>query len=320
MFKKIYRKFRENPAIRLLVDKLQHISLPGFKGRSIYDVLKFFVKSLFDEDLTLRASSIAFNFFLALFPLVIFLFTLIPYIPVANLQDYLLDQVQRLIPEIAFTSMITTIEEIVRNQNSGLLSFGFIAAIYFSSNGFASMMAAFNKYIDRPMKRSWISERIRAIWMVFLISVILIVTISLATYLNLSLHWMSSKDWFTQQLFNYLLSFIQFISLFLLIYFVFSALYFFGSSRVSKWRFFSPGSTLAAILSLMATVAFSYYVNNFNSYNKLYGSIGTILVVMLLIYFNCIILLVGFELNSSIDLVENKKKTKKKTLPEDLTL
>lgn len=307
MLKKIYRKFRANRFVTIVIKKLQEISLPGFRGRSIYDVGKFFFRSLFDEDLTLRASSIAFNFFIAIFPLIIFLFTLIPYIPVTDLQDYLLDQIQQLMPEIAYTSMITTIEEIVRKQNSGLLSFGFIAAIYFSSNGFASMMTAFNKYTEAPLKRSWISERIRAIGIVFLISMLLLVTISIIAYLNLSLHWLSSKDWFTQRLYDHLLTFIQYFSLFALIYFIFSSLYYYGSSRVYKWKFFSPGSTLATILSVIATAGFSYYVNNFNSYNKLYGSIGTILVLMLLIYFNCIILLVGFELNSSIDLVEEKR-------------
>lgn len=301
MLEKFAKWFSERRLVIIIVDWLKSTSLPGFQKRSLYDVGKFFFQALFDEDLTLRASSISFSFFLALFPAIIFLFTLIPYIPIEHLQDYLMNQIQQLIPASVFDSLVNTIEEIVRKQNGGLLSFGFIAAIYFISNGFATMMTAFNKYVNAPEKRSWISERIVAIGIVFLIASILILTLAALAYFNLSLTWLSSKDWFTQRLYDFLLTFIQYGSLFFLIYFVFSSLYFFGSSRVSKWRFFSPGSTLATILSVIATAGFSSYVNHFNSYNKLYGSIGTILVLMLLIYFNCIVLLVGFELNSSID-------------------
>jgi membrane protein len=267
----------------------------------VYHVGKFFFNSLFDEDLMLRASSLAFNFFLALFPSIIFLFTLIAYIPIKDFHDQILLNIESLLPDNAFQVLLTTIDDILNHQNLSLLSFGFVFALYFSSNAFNSLMVAFNKYIPVKEKRSWYAARWRSIWLTVLVVMIFLTIITVITYVNLSIGWMSDKDWVSVRLNYWMLQIFQYLSLFILIYIVFSTLYYYGSAKLAEWKFFSPGSTLATILSLITTVGFSFYVNNFNSYNKLYGSIGTILVLMLVIYFNCIVLLVGFELNSSID-------------------
>lgn len=249
----------------------------------------------------LRASSLAFNFFLALFPSIIFLFTLIAYIPIKDFHDQILLNIESLLPDNAFQVLLTTIDDILNHQNLSLLSFGFVFALYFSSNAFNSLMVAFNKYIPVKEKRSWYAARWRSIWLTVLVVMIFLTIITVITYVNLSIGWMSDKDWVSVRLNYWMLQIFQYLSLFILIYIVFSTLYYYGSAKLAEWKFFSPGSTLATILSLITTVGFSFYVNNFNSYNKLYGSIGTILVLMLVIYFNCIVLLVGFELNSSID-------------------
>ncbi|MBI1306082.1 MAG: YihY family inner membrane protein [Bacteroidetes bacterium] len=293
---------------------LQSITFPGFRGRSVYHVGRFFIDSLFDEDLMLRASSLAFNFFLALFPAIIFIFTLIAYIPIDNFQDDLLNNIQRLMPKDAYNVLISTIEDIVRNQNLSLLSFGFVFALYFSSNAFSSMLTAFNKYVHNEGKRSWYAARWRSIWLTVLVVLVTLMIVVIVTYVNITISWLTEKDWLTQQLNYWLLQIFQYLSLFVLIYFVFASLYFFGSAKDAEWSFFSPGSTLATILALITTAGFTLYVNQFNSYNKLYGSIGTILVLMLLIYFNCIVLLVGFELNASIDRAEELQDSKAKLI------
>ena len=292
---------------------LKSHSFPGFKGRSLYDVGKFFFDSLFDADLMLRASSLAFNFFLALFPAIIFLFTLIAYIPIDNFQQDLLLNIKRLLPANAYEVLLVTIEDIITKQNLSLLSFGFLFALYFSSNAFNSMMTAFDKYAKDHEKRLWYFARLRSIGLTILVALMVLVSVALITYFTLSLSWLKQNDIVTDQMTYWLLQGLQYLSLLALIYFVYSALYYFGSSRVASWHFFSVGSTLATILSLIASVGFSFYVNNFDSYNKLYGSIGTIIVLMLFIYFNCIMLLVGFELNSSIDRAEMPLKLSSKS-------
>jgi membrane protein len=290
-----------NKLLKSFVGWLKSVSIPGFRGRSLYDVGRFFFDSLFDEDIMLRASSLAFSFFLALFPAIIFTFTLLAYIPIENFQQDLLLYIKQLLPNNAYDVILVTIEDIINNQNLSLLSFGFVFAIYFSSNAFSSLITAFNKYVETAEKRPWYVARWRSIWLTGLITLIILTIVVLVTYVNISIGWLAEKDFLNSKINYWLLLLFQYISLPLLIYFVFASLYYFGSTKQAEWDFFSPGSTLATFLALITTIGFSFYVNNFGSYNKLYGSIGTILALMVLIYFNCIVLLVGFELNCSID-------------------
>ena len=284
-----------------LDEKLANVSFPGFKGKSIYQVGKFFVNGLFQEDLSLVASSLAFNFFLAIFPLIIFLFTLIPYLPIEDLQYKITDFMKIFLPENAFDFLNETITDIVSNQNAGLLSFGFIAALYFASNGFATMMSAFDMGVERKMQRSWINIRIKSTAILFLVVSILLTTIVTSLLFTYSFQYLQDSTNINEQFYSYVVITIEFILRVLLVYLIFSSLYYFGSSKGTKWRFFSIGSTLGTILSLLTTYGFTKYVEGFNSYNKLYGSVGTLMVIMVLIYFNCFVVLIGFKLNKSID-------------------
>lgn len=282
--------------------RLENISLPGFKGKSIYQVSKFFFKGLlFEEDLSLRASSLAFNFFIAIFPLIIFLFTLIPYIPITNFQEQVTDIIEVFLPDNAFAFLNETINDIITIQNPGLLSFGFVAALYFSTNGLATMIAAFDVGVERRFQRNWFDIRLKSIGLLFLVVTILITTILVSLTFRYSFEYLNDSTSINDQFLSFLVNLVENLLIVLLIYFVFSSIYFFGSERTATWKFFSPGSTVATVLSLITTYGFSEYVENFNSYNKLYGSIGTLLVLMILIYFNSFVILIGYELNRSID-------------------
>lgn len=289
---------------RILSFRLRNVSFPGFRKKSIYEVGKFFVKGLFEEDQSLRASALAFNFFLALFPTIIFLFTLIAYIPIADFHGEIIAYISHFLPPNAFDLMQDTINDILKNQNAGLLSFGFIAAMYFASNGFANMISAFDLDVDRKFQRNWFNIRLKSLAITFLVTVILVTVAVLSLTINYSLVYLEKFSWINDDYIAFALRSIEYVSTILLVYLVYSALYYFGSSKVSSWKFFSPGSTLATFLSLVTTYGFTLYVENFNSYNKLYGSIGTILVIMVLIFFNSFVVLIGFELNKSIDKVE----------------
>jgi len=297
--RKIISKLQE--VDHFLDRKLVNVSLPGFKSKSIYQVGKFFTNGLFEEDLNLRASSLAFNFFIAIFPLIIFLFTLIPYIPVDNLDILITEFIQKFLPANTFDFVNETIQDIITNQNAGLLSFGFIAALYFSSNGFASMLAAFDSGLESKMQRNWFDIRAKSVILLFLVILLLITTILLSIMFNYGFRFVDDLISFNDTIIPVFLNIIEFILTVSLVYFIFSSLYFFGSNKGTQWRFFSAGSTVATILSIVSTKGFQMYVENFNSYNKLYGSVGTLLVLMILIYVNCFVVLVGFELNRSID-------------------
>ena len=299
-----------------LMERAKRNSFPGFGGVSIYTVATFFLHSIEDEDINLRASSLAFNFFLALFPAVIFFFTLVAYVPIQNMHSQILEALSTIMPAEAFESVKSTLEDILKNQRGGLLSVGFVAAIYFSSNGYRSMIRSFNKTNRTKATRSfWVSQLI-PIGLTLWVSFLLILSVALLIGGQLFLDYLFAQGILNDLFLRYLVVGFEWIIIIGLFFTSISSLYYFGPIKKNrkKWRFVSTGSSLATFLSIASTVAFSAYINNFNSYNKLYGSIGTLIVLMMIIYFNSIIILIGFEMNSSID-----KALKQRVKPEELT-
>lgn len=301
---------------RWLMERAKRNSFPGFGGVSIYTVSMFFIRSIEDEDINLRASSLAFNFFLALFPAVIFFFTLVAYVPIQNMHSQILEALSTIMPASAFESIESTLEDILKNQRSGLLSIGFLAAIYFSSNGYRSMIRSFNKTNKTRIKRGFWMEQLVPIALTLWVSFLLILSVSLLVGGQVFLDYLSNKGYLSDNFLRYLLVGFEWLIIIGLFFTIISSLYYFGPTKKNrtKWEFVSTGSSLATFLSIVSTVAFSAYVNNFDSYNKLYGSIGTLIVLMMIIYFNSIIILIGFEMNSSID-----KALKQRVKPEELT-
>ena len=299
---KIIRKLIKVKPLYRTVSASKNLILPGFEGMSLYLVSKFFIQGLQQGALVMRAQSLAFSFFLALFPSIIFLFTLIPYIPIANFQDSLFHLLQALLPASAFQATEDTIADILKNGRGGLLSFGFISALYFSTNGFNAMMNAFNETYHDIESRSVFKQQLVALVMVFITTILLSIAITLIIFSEIGLNYLVKRD----MLAYYLILFGKWLVLIALCFFFISFSYFMGPKRKNKFRFLSPGAILATGLTIVTSVIFAYYVNNFSNYNKLYGSIGTLIVIMLWIFLNALILLLGFDLNVSI--ISAKKK------------
>lgn len=285
----------------------QRVSFPGFQGESIYNVMHFFFKQILNEDLNMRSSALAFSFFIALFPAIIFLFTLIPYIPINDTKDEVLKFFEQILDKSTYETIKVTINDILRKKHSGVLSFGFLLALYFASNGFFSLMQLFNKYAHTKETRTVIKQRIVSIFLALFFSVLLITAVVLITAGEWGTNWLLAHHWIKGKTVVNILTVVRWIVSIALFFSTISSLFYFAPSRKHKWKFISTGSTLAVILSLSSTVLFSYYVNNFASYNKLYGSIGTLIVVLLLLQFNCLILQIGFELNVSIENAVRKR-------------
>lgn len=278
------------------------VVLPGFGSLPLYTVASFFFQEIARETLLNKASSLAYNFLLAIFPGIIFLFTLIPYIPVENFQEQLLSFIALVLPINAYEIIQSTLEDIITKQNRGLLSFGFVAALIFSTNGVHSLMQAFNKSSLVIENRGWFKQRVIALFLTMMMLIALsigmiILTISghVFTFIRelLDLERGSGVNIITAT---------RWFILIAVYFFTVSFLYKFGPSASKKWKFFSPGATLATILAILTFWGFAYYINHFNTYNKLYGSIGTLIVIMIWLYLNSLILLIGFELNASIAL------------------
>lgn len=291
----ILHKITNSKLISAILKISRRITIPGFEGIPLYNVLGFFFKGLQQGSLTTRASSLAFNFFLAVFPAIIFLFTLIPYVPIDNFQITLFELLRQVMPKSAFEAAEGTIVDIIKNQHGSLLSIGFISALYFSTNGFNAMIDGFNNTYHQIETRSALRQRLIALILVLITTILIIVAITLIIYSEFILSKIPLGH-----ISYYSIVIGRYIILFTLFFSIISFIYFLGPSKKTKWKFISAGSTFSTILALLTSFGFAYYVNNFGTYNKLYGSIGTLIIVLLWIYFNSIVLLLGFELNASI--------------------
>jgi len=286
-----------------IVERAKKVSLPLFDGVPLYDVALFFWRSIVDGSITTRASAIAFSFFMAFFPFVIFLFTLIPYIPINNFQEELFAMIQQIVPDGTFSAIektMDTIEDILFKKNAGWLSIGFFMALIFSTNGLASMMSAFDATIHSIHRRSWWSQRITAIYLLVILSVLLTVAIGMVTGGQELINYLNHKHIIRDDFMVLLLTISKWIITISLFFFAYSFLYYMAPAKKTKWRFISAGGTLTTVLSVLALFGFTYYIDNFNQYNQLYGSLGTLLIILFLMYLMSLILLIGFELNASI--------------------
>ena len=281
--------------------KAKKVTLPGFDRMALYDVMVFFWRSIVDGALTTRASAIAFSFFVALFPAIIFLFTLIPYIPIENFQTQLFLLIKDMVPAGAFDAIEETVNNILKVKRTGLLSLGFFMALIFSTNGIASMMTAFDASLHSFERRTWASQRLIALLLVGILLVLVTVAIALITSGQHIINYLVESGYLKDHFTFYMLSIGKWFVILFLFFMANSFLYYLAPAKKTKWRFISAGGTLSTILSVFTFLGFSYYINNFGQYNKLYGSIGTLLVILLLMYILSLILLVGFELNASIN-------------------
>lgn len=307
-YQDLKKKFPRRRSVRKVLIWSKRLVLPGFDGVPLFDVAVFFIKGIRQGDITNRAAALSYNFFLAIFPAIIFFFSLIPYIPIHNFQDSLLNLLKDFIPQQSYAAVEGTLFDIVKRPRGSLLSFGFILAMYFATNSVNSLIEAFNHTYHTIETRSYIRQRLTSIALVFVLSVLVVVAIALITFGPIVLNWMQSHNLLTDRLTFIMLSAGKWLITLALLFFAFSFLFYYAPSRKQRFRFISAGSTMTTLLFIAASVGFNFYVNNFSTYNTLYGSIGALIIFMLWIYFNAIIILLGFELNASIS-VARKNNT-----------
>ncbi|MBL4585544.1 MAG: YihY/virulence factor BrkB family protein [Flavobacteriales bacterium] len=301
MLRKLIVRILHLPIVRNLLRLSKEVRFPGFEGLPLYDVMAFFIKGMQKGWLNLRASAVAFNFILAIFPAIIFLFTLIAYIPINGFQEQLLEIMQVLLPESVFASVSETFTDIITRQRGGLLSVTVISALYFSTNGVSTLIDSFNTTYHTIESRPYLIQRVYALLITVILAVFTLIGVGLIIFGQMGMEFISQQGWIEDGLARFSLNVGRWIIIVALIFFAISVLYFFGPAKQTKWRFFSAGSSLATVLVLITSLGFTYFVESFGQYNKLYGSIGTLVIVMLWMLFNSIALLIGFELNASIE-------------------
>ena len=277
-----------------------------------YSVYKTFINKLREDEIFERSLAVAFSFTLASFPLIIFLFTLIPYInawiPEIDSTKILLF-LEGVMPKDMYAIAKNTIFDLVETKRGGLLSLGVISSLFLSTNGFNTLIKTFNSCHKVRENRSFYETRLIALILTLLFFVVAIVAIVLSAVgdftINLMLEYNLFKDveYYTIMLFKLLILFVSF-------YLAISSIFYFAPVIHNKWTFISSGSIISAIGCVAISLAFSYYINNFPTYNKLYGSIGILIAYMGWIYFISTIILIGFEWNTSIDIAIKKLRSK----------
>jgi membrane protein len=301
---KLERKIYDSAPFRFLEAKGKKIILPGFQGVPLSEVVVFFANQVKKVGLNDRARSIAFSFLTAIPAAMIFLCTLIPYLPVSHqIERQLLFLTRDLAPNQNTSNLVSQfIQDFLEKPRVGLLSTGFVLALFYSSNAMLGIMRSFNKSLIYNRRRNTFQARWTAIKLTTLVfcmvlgSVIILVT--QAELLRSLFRWMHLRR--NDQTARFLFRTLRWFVIIPLFYFAIACIYKYGPAVQKRWKLFSPGTFLATFLTILITVAFSYWVNRFGTYNKIYGSIGTVLILMLLVYFNSLVLLIGYELNVSI--------------------
>jgi membrane protein len=299
-----------------LLRKCKKVHLPGFEGVPLYDVIIFFYKQIKTVGLTERASAIAYNFIMAIPPSFLFLFTLIPSLPFISKRSIKL-QLHGLITDIIplkvhNENLIKFVDSFIDSSKIGVISFGFILALYFASNAMMGIMRSFNKNYVGFAKRKGLHNRWMAIKLTALLFLVVLSSLILLITQGAVLKVIGIKSVTILNTIYY----VRWIFIVAMIFYSMAFIYKYAPAVHKRWKLVSPGTILATSLSILLSLGFSYFVNNFGRYNALYGSIGTIIVLMALVYINSLVLLIGFELNVSIktlkSIAEQREITEKK--------
>lgn len=290
--------------IAFAIRKSKGIILPGFRGLALYEVLHFFKQQIKKVGLQERAAAISFNIIMSIPPAVIFLCTLIPYLPISKQFKFALYAlVKDITPNQKISSFIIQfIRDFLETPRTGLLSFGFLLVIFYSSNALMGIMRSFDRSLTQRKRRNFIHYRWHAIRLTFILIALVMVTITILVTQRAIEHWLHIDS----ATGKFIVKMLRWILIIALSFFSIAFIYKYAPSVHKRWTLVSPGSILATVLMVLTTGIFGYWVNHFANYNQLYGSIGTVLILMLLIFINALALLIGFELNASITHLEKR--------------
>ena len=309
MSKSIEQKIEKIPVLRWVLRFLKSIKLPGLEGLSLYDLFEMYVLGIIHGALTIRASAVAFSFFMAIFPFLLFIIILIPYIPFEGFQSDFLNFLEASLPPNTSDFFNQNIfENINKNRGGGLISSVFLISMFLMSNGVNAVFSSFENSYHQQLNRNFINQYLYAFGVSIILVVILIITIIGIGFSEIYLihplyDSLNIEDASTELFWIDNSKFLFFV---LMIYLIVAVLYFFGTKEGKQSRFFSVGALFTTLLVLLNSYVFGFYIENFSNYNQLYGSIGALLILLFYLWLNAIILLLGFELNTSLQRLKQK--------------
>ena len=306
MSKEIEEKLEKIILIRNVVRVFKKIKLPRLQGLTFYDLLELYILGIVEGAFSYHASAVAFSFFMALFPFALFILNLIPYIPIVGFQDDFLQFVREGVPPNTYDAIHKIISDILNNSHSGLLSYGFILSIFLMANGLTGIISGFESSKHVLIKRGFLHQYLVAMGMSLVLSFLLLVTVATIVVFEVFIQKTIIQDVLSDTVSLIILSRYAFVILMILI--TSSILLRYGTKQLHKPAFISIGSVFTTVLIIISSYFFGIWVLKFSKYNELYGSIGTLLIMMFYIWINCMILLLGYELNGSIYKLKKKNQ------------
>ncbi len=304
MTKPVEDKLEKIPIINLLVRFFKKIKLPALEGLSLYDLMELYVIGIAKGALTSRASAIAFSFFTAIFPFLLFILIVMPYIPIEGFKGEFLEFLESFLPpqtsEFFFKNIF---ENIDGSQRGGLISSVFVLSVLLMANGVSAVFSGFESSYHEQLVRTVFKQYLYSLGVAIILAILVIMTVAVFGYFEIYIikplldsfsengygETVTSVGW---------IRFAKYLFFVLMIYIATATLYYFGTKEGKASKFFSIGALFTTILIILTSYVFGIYIENFSQYNELYGSIGALLILLLYLWLNSIILLLGFELNA----------------------
>ena len=298
-------KLKAIPILKNFIRFLEEVKIPGYSGFSFYDLLEMYISGIVKGTLSSRAGSIAFSFFMALFPFLLFILNLIAFIPIENFDAILFNFIELLLPQESQGFFTQIFEDIRLKQRAGLLSSVFVLSLILTANGVSSIFSSFEGSYHVELSRSFFKQYLFSMMVGVLLAMLLLAGVAALIFFEIyilnnfgdliprEVNWIRLG-----QTFFYII----------LIYISVAILYYFGTIEGKKTHFFSPGALMTCLLILLTTYFFGIYIDNFSKYNQLYGSIGALLIFLFYIWINSSVLLLGFELNATLNRLKNQDK------------
>ena len=294
--------------MRIFINKLKYftdlIPLPGFKGISIFDLLKFLKEVFSKGNFAIRSAAVSFHFFVGIFPTLIFLVSLIPYLPIEGLQENIFVQMQLILPDMIYHLFESTLEELLTKKYTVLLSIGFLLSIYYASQGINTLLIAFNQSYQVELDRHPIKQRLLSLGIFLIMITLFLAAVSLSVFENIISGHVNFKE--IVDMSPWLFNGLNFIGILILVMLAISILYHFGHPGIKKFQFITPGTSFATVVILLASWGLSFYFSQFDNYNKIYGSIGSLLVALVWLNTVSYVLIIGFELYTKADEIRRK--------------
>lgn len=307
MTKPIEDKLDKIPVINILIRFFKQIKLPGLEGLSFYDLLELYVIGIVKGALTTRASAIAFSFFMALFPFLLFVLIIIPYIPIDDFKIEFLSFLESFLPPNTSDFFFQNIfENIEGSQRGGLLSSVFILSIGLMANGVNAVFSGFENSYHEQLTRNVFKQYLYALGIALILAFLLILTIAVLGYFQIYVvqelfQVLEHKGYQVDSQSVFWASIAQYVFFVVMVYLATATLYYFGTQEGRYSNFFSVGALFTTLLIILSSYLFGLYIENFGQYNKLYGSIGALLILLFYLWLNANILLLGYELNASLN-------------------